>query len=182
MEYIVIAMGVLAVYHYVLQSAIIPSLRSHLRYQAFALRDELRELKVRYGTELPDQVFHSLQDSVNFIIADMWRITVFNLIAARRALDSHPEVERRVQDKLDSLDSCKLDAVIQLRKRMTRLSIKAAAIDAAGWWIYILPVIWAVACVSRFKKLMRLVLAAPKGLRDEVIFPHALTEATATAS
>ncbi|MCD0495894.1 hypothetical protein LP085_03430 [Achromobacter sp. MY14] len=181
MEYVVIAMMVLAVYHYVLQSAIVPSLRSHLRYEAFALRDELRQLKMQHGKELSDPVFHSLQDSVNFLISDMWRITIFNLIAARRAFDSHPEIKKQVQGKLNSLDSCKIKEVVDLRKRMTRLSIKAAAIDAAGWWIYIVPVIWAVACVSRSKKLLRLVLAAPKGLRDGVILPYDVGSTPATA-
>ncbi|WP_026641157.1 hypothetical protein [Bordetella petrii] len=171
MEYLIIIMMVLAVYHFVLQAALIPTWRSFVRYEAFALRDELRALKMNRGEDLPDAVFYSLQGSANFLIADMWRITIFNLIAARRVLDSDPDVRKRVNDRLGSLDKCNMPEVIGLRKRMTRLSIKAAAINAAGWWIYIVPVVWAVSCAGTFKRLTRMVLAAPQGVRDHMLFP-----------
>ncbi|MEB2401359.1 MAG: hypothetical protein OZ927_17630 [Alcaligenaceae bacterium] len=175
MEYFVILLMILSVYHYVIQTAIIPSLRSTLRYKAFALRDEIRELKIEHGKSMPDSIFHDLQDSINFIISEIWRINIINIIVADKSLREDKEAENRIKQKIVMLDSCELSQVHEIRRKMAMISMQALTVNMLGWWVYIVPIALAASLYKSTRNSVDHLLGAPKLLRERA-FSRGLSE------
>ncbi|MGH8330614.1 MAG: hypothetical protein ACRER3_22985, partial [Pseudomonas fluorescens] len=65
MTYAVLSFMFLAFVHFVFESILAPSFRLKLRFEIFALRDELRLLKIECESSLHDKHFEYLQSSLN---------------------------------------------------------------------------------------------------------------------
>src|SRR5687767_577256 len=97
MAYLLAVLVLLSIIHFVYESIIAPSLRLSLRYKLFALRDEIRELKMAYGNLFADRHFHYMQDSLNALLSVLDRFDLAALIAVGRELKQDPELRKRVE-------------------------------------------------------------------------------------
>jgi hypothetical protein len=69
-------MMLLTLAHFIYESIVAPSLRLKIRYDLFALRDELRFLKIKRGSSLDDKHYVYLQDSINTMISHLARYDI----------------------------------------------------------------------------------------------------------
>lgn len=139
MSYILLGMLVLVVYHFVFESILAPSWRLSIRYRLFALRDELRMLKIEHRDQLDDKHYHHLQDSINSIIYLLPKIEVVMVAHIKQSIEQDVELKKRLEARQKVLDDCAFPIMVDIRKRSINLTIEALAANSAGWSAYIVP-------------------------------------------
>lgn len=152
MSYVIIGFAVLAFFHFVYESILAPSWRLSIRYKLFALRDELRMLKIEHGELLDDKHFHYLQDSINATIFVLPKIEVVTVAHIKEEIEKDAHLKQRLANRQKILDDCAIKEVIEIRKKTVHLAIESLAANCGGWMIYIIPF---MGLVSVYKSVER---------------------------
>jgi hypothetical protein len=157
MTYAILTMMFIATFHLLYESVIAPAVRTEVRHKLFALRDQLRSLKIELGKEFSDRHFYYLQDSMNGLIS---LVDVFDLvlIARVRRLKQDSAFRARCEARIEMLDDCRLPQVKELRDRSTELGMDLLIINSGGWVIYVIPIIpiaLLFGCYAKLKHLTR---------------------------
>ena len=155
MSYVLLTMLFLVVYHFVFESIVAPSWRLSIRYRLFALRDELRMLKIEHGDKLDNKHFHHLQDSINSIIYLLPKIEVTMVAHIKQSIDRDVELKKRLEARQKILDDCAFPLMVDIRQRSINLTIEALAANSAGWWIYFVPFLWLAGVYKSIERRIR---------------------------
>ena len=155
----------LAIWHFAYEGIIAPALRNSLRYKYFALRDELRNLKIS-GLEQGDEKIYSVLDqSICSIIHTMSFITMGNYFLLKKRLSKNPELKEELKETFDFVGNAKNKNLIDIDAKMASLSGKALVINNGGWIIYLLVPVIVILIVGVFtEKVKNLTIKAGKRL------------------
>lgn len=136
MYYCIVILTCVAIFHFVYESIIAPSLRLELRFELCGLRDEVGLLKIESpgvaggeGSELVDRHLCELQDSINSLLGILFRFDLATVCAISEEIDRDAELKRRVQARARILDSCVLPRVLAIRSKQIRIATKALAVN-----------------------------------------------------
>ena len=169
MEYFLVTLLVIVLFHFVYESLLAPSLRLRLRFDLFVLRDRVRNLKIDNPKEFQDKHFHHLQDSINTLIALLARFDIATLSRIEAEMKSDPALKRRADERSRILDDCQLEEARKIRHQTLRLASVALALNSGGWFVYIVPTLAIVAVwfglsgyVSSFQGRIKTVIAIPE--------------------
>jgi hypothetical protein len=171
MSYFLAALIVLIAWHFVYEGILAPSLRLKLRFELFALRDELRLLKVSCGSSLDDKHFHYLQDSINAMISLLPRIDLSTLVAAQSEFERNKEFRAHCEARSKVLDDCNIPQARDLRRKSLRLVGVVLGVNSGGWAIFVLPVIGCIGSFQVLKSRIRLVASLPESDLNRVANP-----------
>jgi hypothetical protein len=163
MTYVIPGIACAAVLHFIYESIIAPSLRLKLRFELFALRDELRLLKIDCGHRLDDRLFDHLQASLNTLIRVLPRMDLTTLAAVKRELRTNPQVREQVEARSKVLDECGIPKLREIRSRSLQVAAKAFAVNGGGWGIYLLPLLLPLVSYAGIRKAIKasLLLSEP---------------------
>ena len=168
MERFLFLLLVVALYHFVYESILAPSIRLKLRFELFVLRDRVRALKIENFDSFKDKHFNYLQDSINNLIALLARFDCATLARIETAMKRQTGLKKRAEERSRILDDCDLDEAKAIRYASLRLASTALAVNSGGWLIYIIPPLAIVAAwfglsryVSTFKRRIKAVVAIP---------------------
>lgn len=154
-----------AALHWIYESILAPSFRLHLRFQLFALRDELRELKMGAGIDLRDKHYHYLQDSINGLISMLCRLDLSTLHAITRELGRNSHLRETIDARTKTLDDCQIEQARDIRKRSVRIAACAIVVNTGGLLMYIAPLAFTVMGVaalrSQYKNHIKELLSMP---------------------
>jgi hypothetical protein len=169
MGYLLVMLLVVALYHFIYESILAPSMRLKLRFELFVLRDRVRKLKIENSEYFKDKHFHYLQDSLNNLIALLARFDCATLVRIESEMKRHPELRKRAEERSRTLDDCDLEEVRVIRYESLKLASTALVVNSGGWLIYILPPLAVAAAwfglsssVSSFKRRIKAVMAIPQ--------------------
>lgn len=167
----------LAGFHFFYEGVIAPSLRFELRLKLFALRDEIRELKLKYGDELGDEVFRYLQSSINATIGRLSLIDLRLLIRAHEAFEHDEKLSARAERVERMLRECPIAEVQEIRTRQLQLVGYALAVNSGGWSPYLIPVVIGKLSARSAKAQVRRVFELPENDINKIV-PDPLVWAT----
>lgn len=159
MSYFLLFMMVVVSFHFVYESIIAPSWRLSIRFRLFALRDELRTLKIEHGDRLDNKHFHYLQDSINSIIQALPRLEVTTIAHVKQAIENDAELKKRLIARQKILDDCAYPEMSNIRKKSIALSIEALGANSAGWWIYFIPLMTAGGIYKSIERRVRALIS-----------------------
>ena len=128
-------------FHFVLEAIIAPSIRYELRFRIFALRDRTRELKLKHGDNISDEVFDFMQDSLNNSLNMLSKVSLHLVYSALEAFTSDEELRARVEQRLDMLKKCKVGEVWNIVDENSHIMFSALKWNSASWAIYIIPIL-----------------------------------------
>ncbi|TWT65656.1 hypothetical protein [Crateriforma conspicua] len=161
---LLVACTVLAAIHWIYESTIAPTLRLAIRYQLFAVRDELRHLYDEPAARVPRDAFQNLQSELNHHIRYQKHLTISTLWTVYRHAKRHPKQREAVQSEIRWLDGIKNDQFQQLRKRSETLAIKTLVVQSGGLLLYVLPAIALMMKIAQVKRWASITLRAPVNL------------------
>jgi hypothetical protein len=141
MSYLICAMVVLAFLHFIYESILAPSFRLNLRCKLFALRDELRWLKIEHGKELNDRHFEYLHESINLTIHFLNRIDFGGLVASEHEYKTNPEFRKRVETRQKVLDDCQIKSARDLRRKSVAIAAEAFLVNSGALIVWLIPVV-----------------------------------------
>jgi hypothetical protein len=173
MTYLISTIFILAILHFVWEAILAPSFRLELRFKLFALRDEVRWLKIEHRDALDDKHFRYLHDSINIALHFLNRIDFVTIAASEREYARNPEFKKRVEARQILLDDCSIAEARSLRYRSCLIVGQAFLVNVGGWLIYLAPILVLMAigtiCVSAtgkvrslFARRIKLWLAVPE--------------------
>jgi hypothetical protein len=164
MTFILFALVLGATCHFVYESILAPSFRLKLRFDLFALRDELRRLKIERDSGLNDEHFEYLQGSLNTLISVLYRFDFATLNAVERETRRDPEVKARIERRVRVLDDCIVVECQSIRSRTLRIAVMALGVNNGVACLYLLPIFLCATGLSQLKRIIKesLSLRAPE--------------------
>ncbi|MEP7245690.1 MAG: hypothetical protein ABI885_18725 [Gammaproteobacteria bacterium] len=167
MSYLIVGLISAAYFHFLYESVLAPSFRLKLRFELFALRDELRRLKIERADCLDDTHFDFLQESLNGLIRILDRFSVATLIAVENGIRRNPCLEEQLEVRARILDDCEIPNVLSIRDRSLRIAARAVAVNNGAWAIYLGPATLPFLGLSKLKKLIKASLSLPGAQLEE---------------
>lgn len=158
---------------FIYESIILPSIRLKIRYKLFALRDELRILKME-TEDFEDLPFKYAQESMNMALAYLRHFDIASFIEADRFFKQNPAVYKRATKRCEVLASCKIEEFQEIRRQYIDTLVLASAANSFGllvlFLVTIVPVIiifkWFKAIKSKAIEIASEVFSIPGGESD----------------
>jgi len=139
MEYIFYLFIILVIWHFVYQAILLPSFRLKLRFEFFSLRDKLRLLKIRYKSDINDNLYHYLHDQINSNLHNLHYLDFGLLYEAYIKLKNDSRFNKVVEDRMNLFKNCQVDEIKDIHSEIADLFLKALVTNSGGWTIYIIP-------------------------------------------
>ena len=131
---------VLAGFHFIYDGIIAPNFRMQLRYKLFELRDRLIKLKIDNREELKDQVFDSLNHSINSAIHYLPHFSLFLVKVAHDEMGSSQVLRDEIEKKVALINSCKMDEVQEISQLRDFYFFTGFLINSGGWLPVLIPI------------------------------------------
>jgi hypothetical protein len=152
----------LALVNLLYERVLSPSFRFSLRLRLFALRDELRELKITHGGKIDNELFRTLQGSINATINRLASIDLRLLTEAHIAFEHDAELRKYAEDKEALLEACALEEVRRIREKHIKLMMLTLTVNSGGWVPYVIPVVLGLVFARSTTTLIRKTFALPE--------------------
>lgn len=141
---------ILALWHFIVQSIIVPSARATTRLRLFALRDKLRALCVERKTDAKE--FEEAQRIINNVIRLAPSIDPFMIAEWEMKVKSDKELAQRLERRQKEFEAIVSKEVKELTDTAYGLAAEAVRINSAGWIIYVIPVVIGVAIGAKIRR------------------------------
>src|SRR5437868_5875971 len=103
MVFVLLTLVVVALFHFVFQGILLPTLRLHRRFVLFSLRDRLRSIR---DETLSQEALRYQQDAINNAMRALANLDVFALEAVKRRLNADQALRNRVAQRIAVIESC----------------------------------------------------------------------------
>lgn len=140
--WIIITLGALTLWHAVYELILLPSFRRSIRFRLFALRDRLREFKSEHSNQCSDEAFHLLDDMLSWQTDHLPRLTYQLLERSAALLRENSVLRDEVARRMQTLNSCKLEEYVSIRKESSQLVLRTMALNSGGWIVYLVPIVY----------------------------------------
>ena len=160
MIYLLLALLIGAMYHYIVETILGPSLRACLRFDLFRLRDRLRA--IRSEGRLDRETFDYVHEFLNTAIRIVPAISISALEESRRAIEADPDLRRSIDDRLARLESLSDVQARDLAMSACRLVYKSLLVNCSGWFILLIPIGVVVVSIQQAYDLIKRMLTIPE--------------------
>jgi len=160
---------IIAVYHLLWESAILPTHRLYLRNKLFKLRDEIRELKQQGISEKDKAALKLLHQSVNFYTTRLHQLTMGLQITLEQEYKEDPKFRERVAKKSEILKSADNKAVLKIYNEANDILENAYLMNAGGWFVYLIPIALMLFPIQKIKELIESLLAISPHEADRIL-------------
>lgn len=162
MKTLILLILFVATFHFVYEGIVAPSLRLKLRNKLFALRDELRNLKVEGLERADEEAFWLVHEGINAYINRLPHLTVYGRHKAMAAYREDAELRARVEKRVEVLTNCKNGSITDVLERVTLVVEEAFIVNMGGTFIYIVPAAMLIATLGSLKALAKSLVLTPE--------------------
>ena len=117
---IVVAL-VLGLLHFVYEGILLPSIRLHLRFKTFELRDRLRRLAHDEEKRLDPKIYDCIHDALNGTLRFLYKIDVRIAWDIRRILREDPTLAKRLERRSKEVEACPVQEIHAIQKEHSRI-------------------------------------------------------------
>lgn len=160
MEYVFLAMVVLAVLHFVYEGIIAPSLRMQCRNELFKQRDALRRIKIQRHADSRDPAFDIIHSTINGYLTCLSGVTLHFMWRLRSGVRSG-KLREETQARLKALEDCKSEQLIGVGQAMGNAIERAFLINSLAWAFYVVPVLLLILGMHLISKVTMKLVALP---------------------
>lgn len=169
MTYVLFGMLILALIHFVYSGILLPSIRFSLRLRLFALRDELRNLKIENEVDLSDDVFTYVQESLNNTINILPRIDIPTIKLADREIKDHQLIIREVESRISLIEECHVEEVKEIYVEMFKIFRLALLANTGPWFAYLIPAVIVAFPFRKLAEVIQKIVAVPENQIESVL-------------
>ncbi len=149
----ILLFGAFSIASFIYGGILAPSLRVHLRYRLFELRDQLRMLvHAKDGTVSYDQ-FMLLHSNMNFAVSAVRFLDVGTLLQAELVLKRDEGLRKRTDKRSAELDKCKSAEFVRIRKEANRVLGYALIVNSGLWLVWLVPVLLVIVLSNKAARL-----------------------------
>jgi hypothetical protein len=169
MSIAILALGGLALFHFVYESILAPSFRVHLKFRLFSLRDRLRELKCECEPEVSDEVYRYLEGSLNGTIALLQRIDLSAIVRTHELLRRQPRLAQELNERRSAVEACTIKNIKEIRDQSARVARLAFLTNSGAWFLYLVPLFACLFAYQQIKSVIREMLYIRESDLHEII-------------
>jgi hypothetical protein len=156
--------------HFVWESILAPSLRLNLRFELFALRDKLRNLKLSQPN-LTDEAFRSVEDGIHSSLRILYDIDIPLLLHCDALVKKDIKLQERIAKRRALVVEANCpelnEIIVSVRKKVEA----AACFNSGGWFLYLVPIAFVVFCFRRMFSPIVSLLYIPQSELERFV-PH----------
>jgi len=141
LAYIVVFLLLASAWHLFWEGLAAPTLRMILRFKLFELRDELRELRLKRGRELGEDLFDIMDDGLNAQIQVAGHLHFSQMRALRRLFEEDEQLRAEAEEVGRLIEQCPLEEIRQIRADSAKVMFHTMTINSGGWLIYLAPIV-----------------------------------------
>lgn len=130
----------------------LPSFRLRMRFKLFAIRDELRNIRICNPSILDGAIFTEAERRINVSIQLLGHIDPFLIEQCRKDLEADKALTEKIDKRLAQFESKAPVQVLQLTDAAAKIAIYTAIANSGGWIIYAPPIATACAFFSKIKR------------------------------
>ena len=160
----------LTVVHFVYERLLLPTIRLNLRYQVFALRDQLRGL---HDESLDPKVYRYMQEALNNSINILPRLNLSLIWEAQRALRDNPGLEKRIETRWKVINECPVEEICTIYRDCGAILMRAFNANCFFFYIYLLPFVliglFFFECKNKIVRFIEYMLSVPE--KESPIIP-----------
>lgn len=168
MAYLIISLGAIAVWHFAYDAILLPSFRQDIRFKLYQLRDRLREVKSENPSQLPNDAFHLVDDSLSWQIDNQHRLTFSLLARTEECIKANPEFAEKIKKRVETINASQIYDYQQIRIQQVRLLKRALLYNAFGWAIYLIPIGLVLAMMERIVRTVKVWGSMSEGELDKM--------------
>jgi hypothetical protein len=161
----IIALLALAVFHFIYESILAPSLRLSLRFRLFVLRDEVRQLKLACVESLHGQHLAFLQDSIDGLTLMLNHVDIASLVGVGLESRRDPTFLEQARERARMLDDCTELRVREIRKQTLKIAAEALVVNS-GAWVVLFFAPWIIASIGYSEAKRRFSVLASLNSRE----------------
>lgn len=169
MNYFIEAVIFLALWHFVYDGIILPSLRLMLRSRLFKIRDKLRMHKIKSGSRINVSAFNIVHSGINNLINRLpyldWKIK--RDIA--QEIERNPELLHKLNKRIEAINSCEDEELKKIFKKANSVVRLAFAANAGAWFIYLIPVVILYASIKKLTFIAKEFIVLPESKASQFI-------------
>lgn len=161
MALIIIAIGVLALAHFLYESVIAPSWRFRIRLEMFALRDRIRDLKIESPESFDDEAFEFIESSISTAVSLCSSVSFMMIARANREFAQNAAAARQAEERARRIVNCGNEEAVQAWNTMRRLVLKALVVNHAMFLVWLVPIAFGALLIGRISQSIVQILASP---------------------
>lgn len=169
MKTLILIALVLAIWHYVYDGIIAPSIRQHLRNQLFALRDELREIRESDLSKDDQAAFWFVHNGINNFLNRLPGLTIDRSRKIQSAVERDKERERIFAEHLGKVLNAENPVIRSVFERTNQVLRRAMMTNSGGWFVYLVPIGICFALMGTLSRIAKHLLLAPTASIDKLI-------------
>ena len=169
MSTILILMTLVAMFHFVYEGIIAPSIQVGLRNKLFVVRDEIRRAKIENVEPANEEAFWYVHDGINGWLTRIPLVTLTNQFAAIRAYRTEPELRKNVDMRVALVKGCSDDRVKAAKEKASFIIWEASIANSGGWLVYLVPIAVVLATFKNMKRFATGLLLSPEKTTEKLM-------------
>ncbi len=165
-----------ALFHFIYEGIIIPSVRLYLRYRLFKLRDRVRWLTITERTRINESLLSYLQNAINNSINLMPIFDLRTLYLAFSSFRNNPDFEKRsneVNKLIENHSTPETKAIIRKNNKIFTYALLAnSGVMFVYAVIFILPFLFLLGFLKTIKLVIKGILSTPESKIEQLVAPY----------
>lgn len=142
----------LALWHYIYEAILAPSLRLRLKHRLFALRDQLRMIQIERDSQVMQEDIAILHDGLNYYMSRLDRVTPSLVVRSHRRMQANPAMRKAVEKRAMIVASSRDQRIHRISDDIDQVLSRVLLVNAGGWGMYILPLVIAWRAYARLQR------------------------------
>lgn len=141
LTYTIIICAILAIFHFIYDGIIAPTIRISLKNKLFSIKNELLRLEER--KDLTNNERKSLKyviASTEILIKKMNNITISEFVKVKSSLNDSSLLHKEASGKIDFITKYSCPETIKAFDQSAEIFVRALIVNSGGWLIYIIPI------------------------------------------
>ncbi|WP_422139676.1 hypothetical protein [Endozoicomonas sp. ALC020] len=169
MSYIIVAVIFLALWHFVYDGIILPSLRLMLRNRLFKIRDRLRMHKIKSGSKTNISAFNIVHSGINNLISRLPYLDLKVMRDIEQEVDHNPELLHKVKKRIETINECEDEELKEIFRQANLVVGLAFVVNSGAWLIYLIPVAIVLASIQKLNFFAKEFVVLPESKTTEFI-------------
>jgi hypothetical protein len=168
MSYVIIVLAVIALWHFIYESILLPSIRLHLRNRLFVLRDELRAHRVE-SDNVDEKAFDLVSKGINNYLTRLPMINIGLRVEFERKVKEDPSLVDKLKERRKVIVESNDESLKQIYHDVNVVLEYAFVANSGGWFIYLVPIAVLIASVKRLSRLAEGLLMLPTNAMSNIM-------------
>lgn len=161
MTYVFLVVVLIAIWHFVYDGIIAPSIRQRYRNELFKIRDQLRGAKIEGIAKSDERAFWFVHDGVDNFLDRLPSLTLLRARSLSVEYDSNESLRKVLKGHLDAVRDCGDQRIKDAFDKTNSIIEKAMIVNFGGWFIYLIPLACLVMLLSKLSTLAKNLAVAP---------------------